>query len=107
MQPIDILRLHTMGSAEVMGVADKVGSLEPGKFADFVVISPSSGIDRAPVFDAFATVVFACNSANIESVYVGGEKLVDHVALTKADMTKVSAEVATRVARLRATAQKK
>jgi hypothetical protein len=29
-----------MGSAEVMGIADKVGSLEVGKFADFVVISP-------------------------------------------------------------------
>ncbi len=107
MQPIDILRLHTMGSAEVMGVADKVGSLEPGKFADFVVISPSGGIDRAPVFDPYATVVFACNTANVESVYVGGEKLVDHLALTKADMPKVTAEVEARVSRLREAAKKK
>lgn len=107
MQPIDILRLHTLGSAQVMGVADKVGSLEPGKYADFVVIDPAGGLDRAPVFDAYATVVFACNQANIESVYVGGEKLVDHVMPVKSDMTKISTEVATRVERLRQVAKQK
>lgn len=107
MQPIDILRLHTLGSAQVMGVADKIGSLEPGKYADFVVLDPAGGLDRAPVFDPFATVVFACNSANIESVYVGGEKLIDHVTPVKSDMAKVSAEVATRVERVRGIAKKK
>lgn len=107
LQPIDILRLHTLGSAEVMGVADRVGSLEIGKFADFVVLSPSTGIDRAPVFDPYATVVFACNSANIESVYVGGEKLVDGVEPTRADMPKISAEVSARVGHLRQLARKK
>jgi imidazolonepropionase-like amidohydrolase len=34
LQPIDVLRFHTLGSAEVLGVADKVGSLEVGKFGD-------------------------------------------------------------------------
>jgi cytosine/adenosine deaminase-related metal-dependent hydrolase len=52
MQPIDVLRMATMGSAEVMGIADKVGSLEVGKYADFIVISPPS-----PVFDPAATIV--------------------------------------------------
>lgn len=105
MQPIDVLRLHTLGSAEVMGIADKVGSLEPGKFADFVVVSPSGGIDRAPVFDPYATVVFACNTANVDAVYVGGKKLVNSdLSLTQADMTRASAEVEKRVGRLRRTA---
>ena len=96
MQPIDILRLHTMGSAEVMGVADKVGSLEVGKLADFDVISPP-----APVFDAGATVVFACGAMNLDAVYVGGEKIVDHGAFTRSDMATVTAEVGTRVSSIR------
>jgi len=100
MQPIDVLRLHTMGSAKVMGIAAKVGSLEVGKFADFVVVSPLGEIDRAPVFDPAATIVFATNPANIDSVYVGGEKLVEHGALLHADMKRVSAEVDKRVHRL-------
>jgi len=96
MQPIDILRLHTMGSAEVMGVADKVGSLEVGKLADFDVISPPT-----PVFDAVATVVFACGAMNLDAVYVGGEKIVDHGTFTRSDMAKVIAEVGTRVSSIR------
>lgn len=107
MQPLDVLRLHTLGSAQVMGVANKVGSLEVGKYADFVVISPSGGIDRAPVFDPAATVVFASNPANVEAVYVGGDKVVDHGVLVQADMAHVSAEVERRVHSLRRHAQMK
>jgi len=97
MQPIDVLRLHTLGSARVMGVAAKVGSLEAGKLADFVVVSPSSTIDRAPVFDPAAAVVFASNAANVEAVYVGGDKVVERGVLLNADMERVSAEVERRV----------
>lgn len=100
MQAIDVLRMSTMGSAEVMGVADRIGSLEVGKFADFVVITPPS-----PVFDAAATVVFSVNSANIDAVYVGGERLVDRLAFTRSDEEKVNREVEMRIDRLRAVAR--
>ena len=101
MQPIDVLRMATMGSAELMGVADRIGSLEVGKFADFVVISPPS-----PVFDAAATVVFAVNSARLDAVYVGGQKLVDRLALTRSDLANVNREVETRIGRVRGGARK-
>lgn len=99
MRAFDVLRMSTMGSAEVMGVADSIGSLEVGKFADFVVITPPS-----PVFDAAATVVFSVNNANIDAVYVGGEKLVDRLALTHADETKTHREVEIQINRLRSVA---
>jgi 5-methylthioadenosine/S-adenosylhomocysteine deaminase len=102
MHAFDVLRLATMGSAELMGIADRVGSLEVGKFADFAVISPPS-----PVFDVGATVVLAVNNANLDAVYVGGQKLVDHLALTHSDVTNVNKEVETRIGRLKAIASKK
>lgn len=100
MQPIDVLRLHTLGSAQVLGVADKVGSLEVGKLGDVLVIDPKA-MDRAPVFDPYATLVFACNTLNLEKVYVGGELLVDNRRPLKQDFAKVSAELAARVTRLK------
>ena len=48
MSPYDVLRLHTMGSADVLGVADRLGSLEKGKLADFLVIDPG---EYGHVFD--------------------------------------------------------
>jgi 5-methylthioadenosine/S-adenosylhomocysteine deaminase len=71
LMPRDVLRMHTLGAAEVLGVADRVGSLEVGKFADFVVVdhrAPSTG----PVWDVLATYVLACGLRNLKRGYVGG-----------------------------------
>ncbi|GAA0996548.1 8-oxoguanine deaminase [Subtercola frigoramans] len=69
--PRDMMRLHTLGSAEALGVADRIGSLEVGKFADFVVVNPSNP-DTGPVWDVYASYAFACGLRNLERVYIGG-----------------------------------
>jgi 5-methylthioadenosine/S-adenosylhomocysteine deaminase len=98
MSPYDVLRLHTMGSADVLGVADRLGSLEPGKFADFLVVDPTR---FRTVFDPYASLVFVAGERDLERVYVGGELLVQNGALTKQDLLKVRAEVNQRVGALR------
>ena len=99
LQPIDVLRFHTLGSAEVLGVADKVGSLEEGKYGDVLIIDPAL-VERGPVRDPYAAVVLSCNAMNIAKVYVGGDLLVDTYKLQKQDMKQVSHEVNHRVAGL-------
>jgi cytosine/adenosine deaminase-related metal-dependent hydrolase len=100
MQPVDVMRLHTLGSAEVLGIADKVGSLEVGKFGDILLIDPKA-VDRAPVFDAYATLVFATNVLNLERVYVGGELTVLNRKPVRQDSSKISDEVWKRVTSLK------
>ncbi|MES2694248.1 MAG: amidohydrolase family protein, partial [Verrucomicrobiota bacterium] len=80
----EMLRLHTMGSAEVMGVADKVGSLERGKFADFLIVDPRDP-DTGPVHEAIATYVLACGLRNLKQVYVGGKLVADGTTLVGRD----------------------
>ncbi len=99
LQPIDILRLHTVRTAEILGVSSCVGTLAPGKFADFLVVDPDSPA-TGPVFDAAATLVFACSSQNLAAVYVGGRKVVKDGQLVEDDVA-LEADVATRVARVR------
>lgn len=99
LQPIDVLRFHTLGSAQVLGIDDKVGSLEVGKFGDIIVIDTKL-IERGPVLDPYAAIVLASNAMNIAKVYVGGELMVDTYKLQKFDITNVSKEVAERIARL-------
>ena len=67
----EILRLHTLGSAEVLGLDDRVGSLAPGKFADFVIVDPSTP-DTGPVWNPIATYVLACGLRNLKQVWIGG-----------------------------------
>ena len=98
MSPYDVMRLHTMGSADVLGVADKLGSLEPGKFADFLVIDPTR---FRTVFDPYASLVFVTDERDLERVYVGGDLLVQNGKLLQQNMAKERAEVTRRVAALR------
>jgi cytosine/adenosine deaminase-related metal-dependent hydrolase len=72
MMPERVLRLHTLGSAQIMGVDDRVGSLEVGKFADFVVVDPRLP-DVGPLWHPVRSYVLACGLRNLVGVYVGGE----------------------------------
>lgn len=75
MMPELMLRLHTLGSAQIMGVDDRVGSLEVGKFADFVVVDPLAP-DVGPLWHPVRSYVLAMSPRNLKQVYVGG-RLVD------------------------------
>jgi cytosine/adenosine deaminase-related metal-dependent hydrolase len=103
MSPYDILRLHTMGSATVMRVADKIGSLEPGKYADFDVVDPRHR-DTGPVYDPYATLVLACGQANLDRVYIGGEMVSMRGQIIGRDFETVALEVRRRAEAARAKA---
>jgi cytosine/adenosine deaminase-related metal-dependent hydrolase len=92
--PYDVVRMHTLGAAEVLGAADRIGSLEKEKLADFLVIDPS---DFGPVFDPWASLVFVGSTRRIESVRVGGELLVRDGRPVKHDWAALRAEIASRV----------
>lgn len=95
--PQDMLRLHTLGTAKAIGVADRVGSLEPGKFADFLLVDPSQP-DTGPTYDPYATLVFACDNANVDTVFVGGELVVKRGMPLKHDVAALARDVKARVA---------
>jgi 5-methylthioadenosine/S-adenosylhomocysteine deaminase len=95
----DMLYLHTLGSADVLLIADKVGSLEPGKFADFLVVDPRDP-DTGPLHDPIATYVLACGLRNLKQVYVGGKLVADGARVLTADEPHVIKEVYARVARI-------
>ncbi|MFD3506144.1 amidohydrolase family protein [Nocardia sp. NPDC058666] len=71
----EILRMHTLGSAEVLGVQDRVGSLEPGKFADFIVLDPERPSAGPVSPDLYAHTVLALSAANITDVRVAGRSV--------------------------------
>ncbi len=100
LQPEDVLRFHTLGSADVIGVADRVGSLEPGKYADFLIVDPHS-METGPVYNPCATLVLACGVPNIDQVYVGGRLAVNHGTPTDTGFAAVCAEADRRFSEIR------
>jgi len=100
MSVYDILYFHTRGSAEVLQIADKVGSLEPGKFADFLVVDPEDP-DTGPLHDPLATYVLSCGQRNLKQVYVGGKLAADGTTNLTFEAARAKKEVYDRVARIK------
>ncbi len=73
----------TIGGAEVAGIADRTGSLTPGKKADVVIID-GSAVNVAPIIDPVGAVVCAADISNVRTVLVDGEILKDDFRLTAA-----------------------
>jgi len=69
-----VLEAATLGGAKVAGVADRTGSITPGKKADIVIID-SQAVNVAPVIDPVAAVVCAADVSNVDTVLVGGNVL--------------------------------
>ena len=102
MSPAEMLRMHTLGSAQVLGIAEKVGSLEPGKFADFVVVDPRSP-DVGPLWHPLETYVLSSSLRNLKQVYVGGRLVNESGVSTNPLAAEATAKVHEQLPRLAAT----
>jgi cytosine/adenosine deaminase-related metal-dependent hydrolase len=97
----DMLELHTRGSAQVLGIDGDVGSLEVGKYADFLVVDPRRP-DTGPIWDAVGTYVLACGLRNLVGVYVAGDLVADRDGLVdRAVADETSDQTHERLARIR------
>ena len=100
MSVYDMLYLHTLGSAKVLDIDADVGSLAPGKFADFLVVDLRSP-DTGPIYDPLASYVLASSLRNLKQVYVGGELVAEGLKVLSYDETIVREEIDTRTDRIR------
>lgn len=88
----EMLELHTLGSAKALNIDDRLGSLSPGKFADFLVVNPRSP-DTGPIWDPWGTYVLACGLRNLKQVWIGGKLVSSDGVSTIIDQEKVSEEL--------------
>ena len=68
----DVLRFATLGGAEALGMDSLVGSIEPGKAADLILLR-TDRLHMAPLNDPVAAVVLHAGPADVDTVLVGGE----------------------------------
>ncbi|REG51040.1 cytosine/adenosine deaminase-related metal-dependent hydrolase [Paraburkholderia sp. BL6669N2] len=66
-----ILETATINGARVAGLAEKTGSLAPGKKADIVLIR-ADDLNLYPSNNAIGTIVHAAERSNVDTVIIGG-----------------------------------
>jgi cytosine/adenosine deaminase-related metal-dependent hydrolase len=99
--PVDKLRISqtqclemaTVNGAKAMGIADKVGSLSPGKRADMIMLR-ASDINMMPFVDGHSAVLHSATTANVDTVIVDGRVLKFAGQILSVDVETVRREAA-------------
>lgn len=86
----DALAMATIDGARVLGLSDRVGSLEIGKCADITVVE-IDGLHAEPGGDVVARLVYSCTAADVRHVVVDGRVMVAQRALSTLDVEAVRA----------------
>jgi 5-methylthioadenosine/S-adenosylhomocysteine deaminase len=81
-----LLRMASIDGARALGLDDRVGSLEPGKEADLVVVD-ARRLGYSPTPDPAALLVYSGSGRDVRHVLVAGESIVRDGALTRLDPT--------------------
>jgi 5-methylthioadenosine/S-adenosylhomocysteine deaminase len=69
------IEMATVDGAAALGMADDIGSLEPGKRADIVVADLTS-FCLTPVHQAVSALVYSARGDEVDRVYVDGRQVV-------------------------------
>jgi 5-methylthioadenosine/S-adenosylhomocysteine deaminase len=66
-----VVEMATIDGARALHMEKEIGSLEPGKKADFILI----GLDKphaVPMYDIYAQLAYALKGSDVETVVIGG-----------------------------------
>jgi 5-methylthioadenosine/S-adenosylhomocysteine deaminase len=78
------LEMATLDGARALGLGDEVGSLEPGKRADLVLVGRRTP-ELTPLWDVAQALVYGTDGRHVETVIVDGRVLVERRRLLTVD----------------------
>jgi 5-methylthioadenosine/S-adenosylhomocysteine deaminase len=80
----DVVTMATREGARALGLDDEIGSIEPGKRADMILID-AEGVEP------YSTIVYASRGTSVRTTIVDGEVLVDDFRPTRWDPNEIAA----------------
>ena len=87
----DVLWMATREGARALGLDGEIGSIEPGKRADLILVERDRA-HLAPDADPWSTLVYAARGTDVRMTMVDGEVLVEDSALSRIDGAAIASE---------------
>lgn len=86
----EVFKMATLGGARALGLEDRIGSIEPGKQADLVLVDVSQP-ETTPLYDVYSQLVYAIKGAAVRTVLVAGRVVVRDRKMLTVDAAEVMA----------------
>jgi 5-methylthioadenosine/S-adenosylhomocysteine deaminase len=84
------IEMATINGAKALGMADAIGSLEPGKRADIIILNMWSP-EWIPNYSEVQNLVYSADGRSVETVYVNGRLIMDDRKVLTVDENEVIA----------------
>jgi len=86
------VKMATINGAKALGLDGIIGSLEPGKRADIIVVDTRSP-HMVPMYNPYSQLVYAANGSDVMTSIVDGKVLMDNRNLTTLNVDQVMDDV--------------
>jgi 5-methylthioadenosine/S-adenosylhomocysteine deaminase len=87
-----VLKMCTIDSARALGLSDSIGSLEPGKKADLIVIDTKKP-HLTPMYHPESHLVYAARGSDVDSVIINGKIVMEDGKMAFMDIEQVMENV--------------
>jgi 5-methylthioadenosine/S-adenosylhomocysteine deaminase len=87
-----VVEMATIGGARVLGMADRIGSIVPGKCADIILLDMKKP-HLTPLYNPFSQIVYAASGADVSTSIIGGMIVMRDRRLLTIDPGQVMVEV--------------
>jgi 5-methylthioadenosine/S-adenosylhomocysteine deaminase len=94
------LEMMTINGARALGMDTSIGSIEPGKAADFCAIDLSCP-ETQPLHHVVSQVIYAASRRQVSDVWVAGRRVLESGQLTSIDLEETTSQARQWAARLR------
>lgn len=92
MPAINVVEMATLGGARALHREHELGSLEPGKLADLIVIDKDA-THLIPLYDPYSTLVYAAGPRDVRTTIVHGRVVMEDRRLADVDVAEVKARM--------------
>jgi 5-methylthioadenosine/S-adenosylhomocysteine deaminase len=88
---VEVVEMATIGGARALHMDHLIGSLEPGKKADIILVD-TSGPHATPMYDVYSQLVYALRGSDVKTVVVAGKLLMENHRMLTIDEEKTLCE---------------
>jgi 5-methylthioadenosine/S-adenosylhomocysteine deaminase len=96
-----VLRMATLNGARALGLGDRIGSIEPGKKADLIIVDTRRP-HLVPMYHPASLLVYAAKGSDVTTVIINGQVVMEGGRILTFDVEQAMAEVNSLALQLRA-----
>ena len=83
-----VIQMATIDGAKVLGLEDKIGSIDEGKYADIIIVN-ADNMKFKPANDIFSNIVYVGTGDDVETTIVHGKVLMENKKVLNIDEEKI------------------